>query len=58
MVFPSVDTATAYPEIGLFQNDNDYDTISEMGHDMGLGKLEEDMQAAAKASGKSDEGLL
>lgn len=28
-----------------------------MGHDMGLGKLEEDMQAAAKASGKSDEEI-
>jgi hypothetical protein len=52
-----VDTATAYSEIGLFQNDNDYDTISEMGHDMGLSKLAEEMQAAAKASGKSDKDI-
>ncbi|KAF9701064.1 hypothetical protein EKO04_000567 [Ascochyta lentis] len=40
---------------GLFQSDNDFDTLSELGHEMGLTKLEEDMQTAAKASGKSDE---
>ncbi|KAJ4340756.1 hypothetical protein N0V95_007430 [Ascochyta clinopodiicola] len=40
---------------GLFQSDNDFDTLSELGHEMGLTKLEEDIQAAAKASGKSDE---
>ncbi|KAJ8110692.1 hypothetical protein OPT61_g6526 [Boeremia exigua] len=38
---------------GLFQSDHDYDTLSELGHEMGLTKLEEELQAAAKAAGKS-----
>jgi hypothetical protein len=44
----------AHSEQGLFQNDNDLDTVGELGHAMGLGKLEKEMRAAAKASGKSD----
>ncbi|KAF3047236.1 hypothetical protein E8E11_007961 [Didymella keratinophila] len=40
---------------GLFQSDNDLDTVSELGHEMGLSKLEEDMEATAKAEGKSEE---
>lgn len=55
MVSLRVDTATAHSEIGIFQNDNDHDTLSEMGHDMGIYELEEKMKATAKASGESDE---
>ncbi|KAJ4309525.1 hypothetical protein N0V94_008890 [Neodidymelliopsis sp. IMI 364377] len=38
---------------GLFQSDNDFDTLSELGDEMGLTKLEEEMCAAAKAAGKT-----
>ncbi|EMD96833.1 hypothetical protein COCC4DRAFT_41685 [Bipolaris maydis ATCC 48331] len=38
----------------LFQSDHDFDVISEMSHEAGLAKLEEDAQARAKAEGKSD----
>lgn len=31
------------------------DTVSELGHEMGLSKLQEDMEAAAKAEGKNEE---
>lgn len=39
---------------GLFQSDNDLDTVGELGDEMGLSKLQEDMEAAAKAEGKSE----
>lgn len=42
------------PGAGLFESDNDLDTVSEMGHAMGLSKLEDEIKAAAKAAGKSD----
>ncbi|KAH6637534.1 hypothetical protein C7974DRAFT_143159 [Boeremia exigua] len=42
---------------GLFESDNDADIVSELGHDLGLTKLEEEMQAAAKAAGKSEEEI-
>lgn len=45
----------AHCQLGLFQSDHDFDTLSELGHEMGLTKLEEDMQAAARAAGKSEE---
>lgn len=44
----------AHCRSGLFQSDNDFDTLSELGHEMGLTKLEEEIQAAAKAVGKDD----
>lgn len=42
---------------GLFQSDSDLDAVSELGYEMGLSELEEQMKATAKASGKSDEEI-
>ncbi|KAF1946455.1 hypothetical protein EJ02DRAFT_441075 [Clathrospora elynae] len=43
---------------GLFQSDHDFDMLSDLGHEAGLTKLEEDAQATSKAEGKSDEDYL
>ncbi|KAF3005059.1 hypothetical protein E8E13_009459 [Curvularia kusanoi] len=40
---------------GLFQSDNDFDTLSELGSDMGLDELEDKLRHAAKVVGESDE---
>lgn len=40
---------------GLFQSDHDFDMVSDLSHEAGLTKLEEDTQASAKAAGKSEE---
>ncbi|KAF1365098.1 hypothetical protein EJ07DRAFT_161210 [Lizonia empirigonia] len=38
---------------GLFQSDHDFDIVCELGDEMGLTKLEEEMQAAAEVAGKT-----
>jgi hypothetical protein len=40
--------------IGLFQSDHDFDIISELSHEAGLTKMEEEAQALAKAAGKDE----
>ncbi|KAJ4984902.1 hypothetical protein SVAN01_09596 [Stagonosporopsis vannaccii] len=42
---------------GLFQSDHDFDFLSELGHEMGLTKLEDDMRDVTKANGKGDEDI-
>lgn len=41
----------------MFQSDNDFDIISELGYDLGLASLEEAAQANAKAAGKDQEEI-
>jgi hypothetical protein len=40
--------------VGLFQLDHDFDIISELSHEAGLAKMEEEAQAVAKAAGKDE----
>ncbi|KAI4619651.1 hypothetical protein J4E83_005506 [Alternaria metachromatica] len=39
----------------LFQSDHDLDNVGDMGHELGLSKLQEDAHAVAKAQGKTEE---
>ena len=38
--------------VGLFQSDHDFDIMSELCHDAGITKMEEEAQATAKAVGR------